>query len=46
VQPTVILTKDPKSITMREEIFGPVVTVRLVVTVHSHVDRFFIGLCV
>lgn len=28
VQPTVILTKDPKSITMREEIFGPVVTVR------------------
>jgi 1-pyrroline-5-carboxylate dehydrogenase len=29
VQPTVILTKDPKSITMREEIFGPVLTVRL-----------------
>ena len=27
VQPTVILTKDPKSITMREEIFGPVVTI-------------------
>ncbi|KAI0248803.1 delta-1-pyrroline-5-carboxylate dehydrogenase [Lactifluus subvellereus] len=27
VQPTVILTKDPQSITMREEIFGPVVTV-------------------
>ncbi|KAG8808407.1 1-pyrroline-5-carboxylate dehydrogenase, partial [Serendipita sp. 399] len=27
IQPTVILTKDPKSITMREEIFGPVVTV-------------------
>ncbi|TFY79741.1 hypothetical protein EWM64_g4267 [Hericium alpestre] len=27
VQPTVILTKDPKSITMREEIFGPVITV-------------------
>ncbi|KAL6307157.1 delta-1-pyrroline-5-carboxylate dehydrogenase [Sparassis latifolia] len=27
VQPTVILTKDPKSITMREEIFGPVLTV-------------------
>ena len=26
VKPTVILTKDPKSITMREEIFGPVVT--------------------
>lgn len=28
VQPTVILTKDPKSVTMREEIFGPVLTVR------------------
>lgn len=28
VQPTVILTKDPKSITMVEEIFGPVLTVR------------------
>lgn len=27
VKPTVILTKDPKSITMREEIFGPVITV-------------------
>nr|AFF60485.1 pyrroline-5-carboxylate dehydrogenase [Taiwanofungus camphoratus] len=27
VQPTVILTKDPKSITMQEEIFGPVLTV-------------------
>ncbi|KDQ64108.1 hypothetical protein JAAARDRAFT_682954 [Jaapia argillacea MUCL 33604] len=27
IQPTVILTKDPKSITMREEIFGPVITV-------------------
>jgi len=27
IQPTVILTQDPKSITMREEIFGPVVTV-------------------
>ena len=27
VQPTVILTKDPRSITMKEEIFGPVVTV-------------------
>jgi 1-pyrroline-5-carboxylate dehydrogenase len=27
IQPTIILTKDPKSITMREEIFGPVVTV-------------------
>lgn len=28
VQPTVIVTKDPKSITMQEEIFGPVITVR------------------
>ncbi|ETW84213.1 hypothetical protein HETIRDRAFT_408379 [Heterobasidion irregulare TC 32-1] len=27
VQPTVILTKDPQSITMKEEIFGPVITV-------------------
>jgi len=27
VQPTVILTKDPNSVTMREEIFGPVITV-------------------
>ena len=26
VQPTVIVTKDPKSITMVEEIFGPVIT--------------------
>ncbi|GAA6000553.1 hypothetical protein JCM10207_004547 [Rhodosporidiobolus poonsookiae] len=26
VQPTVILTKDPNSITMKEEIFGPVLT--------------------
>lgn len=27
IKPTVILTKDPKSVTMREEIFGPVITV-------------------
>ncbi|EIM88023.1 delta-1-pyrroline-5-carboxylate dehydrogenase [Stereum hirsutum FP-91666 SS1] len=27
VQPTVILTKDPKSVTMQEEIFGPVLTI-------------------
>ncbi|KAI0089216.1 delta-1-pyrroline-5-carboxylate dehydrogenase [Irpex rosettiformis] len=27
IQPTVILTKDPKSVTMVEEIFGPVITV-------------------
>ncbi|KAG2155085.1 Aldehyde/histidinol dehydrogenase [Suillus bovinus] len=27
IQPTIILTKDPQSITMKEEIFGPVITV-------------------
>lgn len=27
IQPTVILTKNPKSITMVEEVFGPVLTV-------------------
>jgi len=27
IQPTIILTKDPKSITMVEEVFGPVLTV-------------------
>ncbi|KAJ8455415.1 hypothetical protein ONZ45_g18953 [Pleurotus djamor] len=27
IQPTVILTKDPKAVTMVEEIFGPVITV-------------------
>ena len=27
VQPTVVLTKDPKSVTMVDEIFGPVLTV-------------------
>lgn len=27
VQPTVIVTKDPKSVTMVDEIFGPVLTV-------------------
>ncbi|KAI0797180.1 delta-1-pyrroline-5-carboxylate dehydrogenase [Abortiporus biennis] len=27
IQPTVILTKDPKSVTMVEEIFGPVLTI-------------------
>ena len=27
VQPTVIVTKDPQSVTMVEEIFGPVLTV-------------------
>ncbi|KAG6860844.1 hypothetical protein C0995_006982 [Termitomyces sp. Mi166 len=29
IQPTVILSKDPKSVTLREEIFGPVLTVFL-----------------
>lgn len=29
IQPTVILTKDPRSVTMTEEIFGPVVTVSI-----------------
>ena len=27
IQPTVILTKDPRSVTMAEEVFGPVLTV-------------------
>lgn len=27
IQPTVILSKDPQSVTLREEIFGPVLTV-------------------
>lgn len=27
IQPTVIVTKNPKSITMTQEIFGPVITV-------------------
>ena len=31
IQPTVILTKDAKSITIVDEIFGPVVTVRLTI---------------
>jgi 1-pyrroline-5-carboxylate dehydrogenase len=29
IQPTIILTRDPKSVTMREEVFGPVMTVSL-----------------
>ena len=29
IEPTVIVTKDPKSVTMTEEIFGPVITVRV-----------------
>ena len=35
VQPTVILTKDPQSITMVEEIFGPVITVRISLLYHN-----------
>ncbi|KAG1725661.1 Aldehyde/histidinol dehydrogenase [Suillus lakei] len=27
IQPTIILTKDPESITMKEDIFGPIITV-------------------
>ena len=34
IQPTIIQTRDPKSITMKEEIFGPVVTVS-----ESHVNQ-------
>jgi 1-pyrroline-5-carboxylate dehydrogenase len=30
VQPTIILTNDPHSITMEEEIFGPVITVMVI----------------
>ena len=44
VQPTVILTKDPKSVTMVEEIFGPVLTVGAAVhtllRLFSHKSRF------
>jgi len=44
VQPTVILTKDPKSVTMVEEIFGPVLTVGATVDFlslpPSHKSRF------
>ena len=29
IQPTVILTKNPQTVTMVEEIFGPVMTVRI-----------------
>ena len=29
MEPTVILTDDPKYVTMREEIFGPVITIYL-----------------
>lgn len=30
VKPTVVVTKDPKSVSMVEEIFGPVMTVSLI----------------
>jgi 1-pyrroline-5-carboxylate dehydrogenase len=36
VQPTVILTKDPRSVTMSEEIFGPVVTVRCIICLRAY----------
>lgn len=43
VQPTVILTKDPKSVTMVEEIFGPVLTVGMMLhnllSLSSHIPR-------
>lgn len=35
IQPTILLTKDPLSITMREELFGPVLTIYL-----YHENRF------
>ena len=44
IHPTVILTTDPKSKTMVDEIFGPVLTVGvmhcLVVTSNKHVYRY------
>jgi 1-pyrroline-5-carboxylate dehydrogenase len=33
VEPTIILTNDPKSVTMVEEVFGPVLTVCGIVVV-------------
>ena len=39
VQPTVIVTKDPKSITMTQEIFGPVMTV------YVYEDADFVKTC-
>ncbi len=39
VKPTVIVTKDPKSVSMTTEIFGPVLTVRpnLIIKLFSEV---------
>lgn len=46
IQPTVIETKDPKMITMVEEIFGPVITVRNLLLLH-YVYRWSItGICI
>ena len=38
MQPTVILTKDPKSVTMAEEIFGPVLVSLNVETTEEAID--------
>jgi len=52
IAPTVILVKDPKSVTMVEEIFGPVLTVSVSSTILfrvleiNMVGRLFTGLCV
>lgn len=40
IQPTVIVTKNPKSITMTEEIFGPVITVSVQNTSTTHPSYF------
>ena len=46
VQPTVIVTKDPQSVTMVEEIFGPVITVRnFICALYSHGLTLCPGLC-
>lgn len=39
VQPTVLLTTNPESLTMREEIFGPVLTVRVCCHLHERADK-------
>jgi 1-pyrroline-5-carboxylate dehydrogenase len=36
IQPTVLLSKDPKSVTFVEEIFGPVLSVSAVVLLTRH----------
>lgn len=47
VEPTIILTKDPKSITMVEEIFGPVLTVHRVQSRRCGdlTDKRYSGVC-